>query len=108
VYKNLKKTFRILLQEVPEGVDIEKVEKALNEISGIRSIHDLHIWSLDGENNIITLHAVIDDNSSDEKQQTLKIAIRNTCEQLNIQHATIEFETEGEECIFEDAEGIIS
>jgi cobalt-zinc-cadmium efflux system protein len=107
VYKNLKKTFRILLQEVPEGVDIEKVEKALNEISGIRSIHDLHIWSLDGENNIITLHAVIDDYSPDETQQELKREIRNTCEQLNIQHATIEFETKGEECVFEDDSGVI-
>jgi len=108
VYKNLKKTFRIFLQEVPEDVDIEKVEKALNEIRGIRSIHDLHIWSLDGENNIITLHAVIDDNSPDETQQDLKREIRNTCEQFNIQHATIEFETEGEECIFEDDRGVIA
>ncbi|HDZ42254.1 MAG TPA: cation transporter [Bacteroidetes bacterium] len=102
VYKNLKKTFRILLQEVPENVNIERVQKELSKIAGISSIHDLHIWSLDGENNIITLHAVIPDNSSDGDQQKLKRAIRNICERLNIQHATIEFETEGEECIFEE------
>ncbi len=107
VYKNLRKTFRILLQEVPQNVNIDRVEKALNNIEGISSIHDLHIWSLDGENNIITLHAVIDDNSSDEKQRELKRAIRDTCERLNIQHATIEFETKGEECVFEDDSGVI-
>ncbi|MDT8402558.1 MAG: cation diffusion facilitator family transporter [Bacteroidales bacterium] len=102
VYKNLKKTFRILLQEVPGNVDIERVEKELRQIEGIYSIHDLHIWSLDGDNNIITLHAVIAENSSDEDQQKLKRDIRTICERLNIQHATIEFETEGEECVFEE------
>jgi cobalt-zinc-cadmium efflux system protein len=107
VYKNLKKTFRILLQEVPQNVDIDSVEKELSDIEGISSIHDLHIWSLDGENNIITLHAVIDDNSSNENQRKLKRAIRDTCERLNIHHATIEFETKGEECVFEDDNGVI-
>ncbi len=101
VYKNLKKTFRILLQEVPDKMNIERVEKELRKIEGIKSIHDLHIWSLDGENNIITMHAVIDDKSTDEDQQMLKRAIRDICDRLNLQHATIEFETEGEECIFE-------
>jgi len=102
VYRNLKKTFRILLQEVPGDVNIERVEQELIEIDGIKSVHDLHIWSLDGQNNIITLHAVIDDNSSGEDQQMLKNIIRNTCERFNIHHATIEFETEGEECMLEE------
>jgi len=102
VYKNLKKTFRIFLQEVPAHIDIEKLEKEITSIEGIRSVHDLHLWSLDGVNNIITLHAVIDDKSTDEDQQILKKTIRDKCDLFNIRHATIEFETEGEECIFEE------
>ncbi|MBS0011954.1 MAG: cation transporter [Bacteroidales bacterium] len=102
VYKNLKKTFRILLQEVPGNVNIERVEKELNMIEGISSIHDIHIWSLDGENNIMTMHAVIADKSSNEDQRKLKKAIREKCDQFNIQHTTIEFETGGEECVFEE------
>jgi len=102
VYKNLKKTFRILLQEVPLGIDINKAKNAIVEIDGIISVHDLHIWSLDGENNIISLHAVLPDNFSGKTQQDLKIEIRETCDRFNIQHATIEFETEGEECVFEE------
>lgn len=102
VYKNLKKTFRILLQEVPAHVDIQKLEKEIIRIEGIRSVHDLHIWSLDGENNIITLHAVINDDSSDLDKQNLKIEIRQACNHFDIRHATIEFETEGEECSLEE------
>ena len=101
VYKNLKKTFRILLQEVPQDINIDKVNDELMHIDGILSVHDLHIWSLDGVNNIITLHAVLNEYLSDNDKRNLKKEIRLVCDRFNIQHATIEFETEGEECIFE-------
>lgn len=102
VYKNLKKTFRILLQEVPDYIDIDRVKKEISGIDGILSVHDLHIWSLDGENNIITLHAVISEDASVEDQKNLKNAVRQACESFSIKHATIEFETEDEECVFEE------
>lgn len=102
VYKNLKKTFRILLQEVPPGIDYEEVKNTISRIEGIISVHDLHIWSLDGINNILTMHAVLPAGTPSGKHTELKKEIRETCEQLNIQHATIEFENEGEECVFEE------
>lgn len=102
VYKNLKKTFRILLQEVPQDIDMDTLEKEIISLHGILSVHDLHLWSLDGENNIITLHAVIRDNTTDQNKQELKETIREACERFHIRHATIEFETEGEECVFEE------
>lgn len=102
VYKNLRKTFRILLQEAPQDIDIEELEKSISEIDGILSVHDLHLWSLDGENNILTLHAILPSNSSDRKQHNLKQAIREICDGFGVNHATIEFETKGEECIFEE------
>ncbi|MCF8223376.1 MAG: cation diffusion facilitator family transporter [Bacteroidales bacterium] len=102
VYKNLKKTFRILLQEAPRDIDIDKLENELLKTEGILSIHDLHLWSLDGENNILTMHAVLPGDTSDSFQNVIKTKIRSTCEDFGIRHATIEFEAEGEECVFEE------
>ena len=102
VYRNLKKTFRILLQEAPRDIDIDKLEKSILEINDIQSVHDLHIWSLDGENNILTLHAVLPVNTSDKEHHKIKTRIRAICDRFRIHHATIEFETEGEECVFEE------
>jgi len=102
VYRNLKKTFRILLQEAPRDIDIDKLEKSILEINDIQSVHDLHIWSLDGENNILTLHAVLPVNTSDKEHHKIKTQIRAICDRFRIHHATIEFETEGEECVFEE------
>lgn len=102
VYKNLKKTFRILLQEVPPGIDAEKVKDEIIRTEGIIAVHDLHIWSLDGQNNIITLHAVLPKDTPRSTYPGLKTEIRKKCEALNLQHATIEIEEEGDECVFED------
>lgn len=102
VYKNLKKTFRILLQEAPRDIDIDELEKDILNIEEITGVHDLHLWSLDGENNILTLHAVLPPKITDRGHYYLKNQIRQICDSYGIHHATIEFETEGEECIFEE------
>ena len=102
VYKNLRKTFRVLLQEVPPGIDYDEVKKEILKIEGLLSVHDLHIWSLDGENNILTVHVVLPGDAPCEIQEDMKSRIRQTCDSLNIHHATIEFENEGEECVFEE------
>jgi len=102
VYKNLRKTFRVLLQEVPPGIDYDEVKNKILKIEGLLTVHDLHIWSLDGENNILTVHVVLPEDAPCEIQEDMKSRIRQTCDSLNINHATIEFETEGEECVFEE------
>jgi cobalt-zinc-cadmium efflux system protein len=101
VYNNLKSTFKVLLQEIPQDVEIEKLKVALLNVKGIISLHDLHLWTLDGENHILTIHVVIEDNVI-MQQQSLKIQIRKLCEQFKIEHVTIEFETGEESCGLDD------
>ena len=47
-----------MLQSVPEDIPVDELTRKLTEIEGIRSIHDMHLWSLDGESHVMTLHAV--------------------------------------------------
>ncbi len=102
VFKNLKKTFRILLQEAPRNIETKQLEKEILKTEGVLSVHDLHLWSLDGERNILTIHAVIDGNTSDSTRKNIKQAVRDTCINYGINHATIEFETPDEDCFLED------
>ncbi|SUE23339.1 Cadmium, cobalt and zinc/H(+)-K(+) antiporter [Ralstonia pickettii] len=41
----LKSSINILLEGVPEDIDLPSVEQALLTIPGVRSMHDLHVWS---------------------------------------------------------------
>jgi cobalt-zinc-cadmium efflux system protein len=98
VYKNMKKTFHILLQQVPQDINLEKLEKEIENLDGVLSIHDVHLWTLDGEENILTLHIVLAKEVTVEKETEIKGQIRCSCAEAHVHHATIEFERSGEIC----------
>jgi cobalt-zinc-cadmium efflux system protein len=96
VYKNGKGALKVFLQEIPEDVDTEKLEAALRALEHVLQIHDIHIWTLDGEQHIMTLHVVIDGNLPEKDRQALKAAIKAVCDEFEVHHVTVEFETETE------------
>ncbi|MBP5787398.1 MAG: cation transporter, partial [Kiritimatiellae bacterium] len=88
VVRNLRSVFRVLLQGVPEDVDIGALKRELLAIGGVESIHDLHLWSLDGERHVMTLHVV----TREEDPQGVKRAVVEAARGHRIGHVTIEFE----------------
>lgn len=96
VYRNLRDTMRIMLQEVPRQVDIEVIEKKIMSIEGVLSVHDLHIWTLDGENHILTFHLVTIGSAGTESICHIKERVRNMLYKEGIGHVTIETESEAE------------
>lgn len=49
--KQTMETIKILLESVPEGVDIEGLEDGLLRIEGVHGLSHLHFWSMDGQEN---------------------------------------------------------
>ncbi|MDD2284231.1 MAG: cation transporter, partial [Paludibacter sp.] len=56
----------------------------------------------DGEYNVVTTHVVLNKSLTLDEISVLKNKIRDKLKTLNIQHATIEFETKNESCCFEN------
>ncbi|HCC52402.1 MAG TPA: cation transporter, partial [Porphyromonadaceae bacterium] len=54
VFRNMRDTLRIMLQATPDTVSIEDLEKKLDAIEDVISVHDLHLWTMDGESHIMT------------------------------------------------------
>ena len=102
VIKNIRQVMPILLQGTPVGVERASIIKKLNHIDHVDNIHDLHIWSLDEEYNILTVHITLKDSMSMGKLAELKESIRAVLKEEEIQHVTIEFETPNESCIFDN------
>lgn len=98
VYKNLRQSMRIILQGIPLDVDISAITKHLQQFEGVKDIHDLHVWSVDGIYNVLTVHIVLSNSSEMDKMSALKTTMRQSLSDQNIQHATIEFETFDENC----------
>ncbi len=102
IYKNMRELFRILLQGTPYEVDLKEIKNHLGAIEKVDSVHDLHVWSIDGIYNIITVHVVLKSDHSMFQLIDLKKRIREILFEQGINHATIEFETMDEKCQFED------
>lgn len=98
VYKNMKSVFRIVLQGTPENLSEEKIRQQVEAFPEVKSTHDIHVWSMDGNYHIVTLHVVVDKDLSIAEQEALKIRIKESLRKLALQHATVEIETEGYEC----------
>ena len=50
----------ILLQGVPSAVPLEEVRRALLQVKGVLSVHELHIWQLSEAKNVASVHVLID------------------------------------------------
>ena len=101
VFKNLRQSLRVILQGIPAEVDITKISGHLEKFEEVNNVHDLHVWSVDGNYNVLTVHVVLNNSLEMEKLAGLKTLIRDSLKEKGIEHVTIEFETAGEQCTFE-------
>lgn len=98
VYRNIRQSLRIILQGSPAMIQMDEVERTVLMIDNVESIHDLHIWSVDGEYNVLTIHVALSAALPMDKLHELKTDIREKLLSLGVQHSTIEFELANEEC----------
>ncbi len=88
----LRDTTHILLQGVPRGFDLETVRSAMLRVPGVAGVHDLHLWSVAGDDASLTAHLVLQPKAMGED---IRIAVAEMLEQnFKIHHATLQTETE--------------
>jgi len=102
VYSNIKESLHIILQGAPIDIKIDEIKKEILSLDDVDSVHDLHIWSADGEYNVMTVHVVLKRVLSMNELQRLKNKIREKMQAMKVQHSTIEFEMPGENCEMEE------
>lgn len=98
VVKNIKQVVDIILEKVPEDIDVDVLKEELEKNFDIKEIHHVHIWTMDGENNYLTMHVVVNGDEVKENIIKLKTEIKRKLSEKNIKHSTIEIEYEDEEC----------
>ena len=98
VYVNLKSSFKILLQAVPADKDISEIKSQIKHLPEVEQVHDIHLWSLDGETDIFTVHLKVYNIEKLSEAAKVKSAIRNLLAEKKVAHCTIEVETAEEDC----------
>lgn len=91
----IKKTIHILMQGVPEHIVFDRILQDILGVSGVKSVHDLHIWSIDSNEVFLSCHICIDESVGKKDIDTI---IRNINEVLlkhhNIYHTVIQAENQ--------------
>ena len=99
-WRNLSSTVEVMLQSIPKNVDMVKLNQDLIGVKGIQNIHDLHVWSLDGNYNVGSVHVVVAPPytalEGDRRNQIIRLMRKH-----NIHHPTVQMEVEGQTCGFE-------
>ncbi|KYG60043.1 cation diffusion facilitator family transporter [Planococcus maritimus] len=91
VFRNLSKTMKILLEGVPQEINLDEVHSRIEKIPGVLSVKDLHIWSIDGEEHAMNVClSVTGENLADST--AIKEKVRSTISDLQIIHSTIEMD----------------
>ncbi len=89
----LKDTIHILLEGVPQGIDLDSLIKAIKEIEGVTDVHDLHVWCITTDLLALSAHVMVRDQRISESTLIIDL-IRRKMREFGIMHITIQIEAE--------------
>ncbi|MAK55502.1 MAG: cation transporter [Pusillimonas sp.] len=98
VARMLWSTAKLFFQAVPDTQLLHEIRQALLALPCTQAIHHLHLWSLDGEQHVLTAHVVAHAETSMTNYLKIKTELKIALEQFNLSHTTIEIELAQEEC----------
>ncbi|CAM1355037.1 cation diffusion facilitator family transporter [Tenacibaculum halocynthiae] len=103
VYKNMKESLAVILQGIPENLSIEDIKNYILKNPSVEDVHDFHLWTMDGEYTILTVHVVLKNNSNLKEITVLKGTLKKELhDKYHLEHITIEFELKTEECEYQN------
>lgn len=80
----------VLLEGTPSHINAAAVEEAVRTVSGVRAVHDLHIWTITSGRHAVTAHVVI--NDARESYRILREVRELLAERFALTHSTIQVE----------------
>jgi cobalt-zinc-cadmium efflux system protein len=98
VVRTLRRTLSLFLQAVPDAIEIPEIERAMRAIPGVQSVHHTHVWSLDGENHVLSTHLVVDADTSKRGLIDIRRQVQAITEDMACEHVTVALEYEDENC----------
>ncbi len=96
----LREALHVLMEGVPLDLDLHEVERAMDRVEGVLSVHHVHIWTLSSGRIALSAHVVMHDMQTwMSVLPALSVMLQ---EQYGINHVTLQPETE--KCV-QDAHG---
>jgi cobalt-zinc-cadmium efflux system protein len=89
----IRETLNILLEATPKGVETTRLADDMRRVNGVRTVHDLHVWTITSGVLAMSSHVVIDDVPPSVSAPILDRLVEMLRQRYNISHTTIQFES---------------
>jgi cobalt-zinc-cadmium efflux system protein len=88
-WRLVRESVDVLLESTPSHISLGRVREGLQGITGIESVHDLHVWTVTSGMVAMSAHAVVREPA--DNQKVLEAAVA-TMRRLGISHVTLQME----------------
>jgi cobalt-zinc-cadmium efflux system protein len=89
-----RESLDILLESTPPGIKTSHVIQAIEQVQGVKNVHDLHIWAVEPRLVMLTCHVMVEQENTHLKDDMLGIIRKTVASEFGIHHLTIQLETQ--------------
>jgi cobalt-zinc-cadmium efflux system protein len=98
-WRLIKEPFDVLMEAAPADLDVEAMGAAICEEEGVRSVHELHVWTVTAGFATLAAHVVVSPGADrDLIRRRLELLLG---ERFGIEHTTLQMEEEVAEGLLE-------
>jgi cobalt-zinc-cadmium efflux system protein len=89
-WKLVRESVDVLLEAVPPHIDLASLRSAIDDVSGVLEVHDLHVWTLTSGFLAMSGHVVVRDPEHNQRVlRDIHLCLR---ERFGISHITVQLE----------------
>ena len=87
----VQQTVHILMEGTPAAINLDDLKQTLQNIEGVRDVHDLHVWTITSGLDSLSAHLLVETGL--DEQTILQQAVHLVENKYGIHHCTIQVET---------------
>jgi cobalt-zinc-cadmium efflux system protein len=98
-WRLIKEPFDVLMEAAPADLDVDGIGAAICGEEGVRSVHDLHVWTVTAGFGALAAHVVVAQGSDrDLICRRLELTLQ---ERFGIEHTTLQMEEEADRALLQ-------
>jgi cobalt-zinc-cadmium efflux system protein len=91
----VRESIDILMEATPADIDVDAMLMDIQEVDGVRGVHDLHIWSINHSMRTLSAHILTDDIPLSQGARIQILLTELLANKYRVAHATLQLECEG-------------
>jgi cobalt-zinc-cadmium efflux system protein len=89
-----RESLEVLLESAPPGISTAHVIASIEQVPGVKNIHDLHIWAVEPRMVMLSCHVLVEGDDSKLTDELLTTIRNRVASEFGIKHLTIQMETQ--------------